>query len=44
MRMKCKSIKDAEHLANLFEESHIEHRDGHTWLVVDKVHRKKARA
>ena len=41
MRLKIKSIGDGERLARLFEESHIEHRGNNTYLVVDRVKRRR---
>ena len=41
MRIRVRSIGDAERLSRLFEEAHIEHKGRYTWLVVDKVKGKK---
>lgn len=43
MRIKVKTHEEAERLAKKFEQCHIEHQAGNTYLVVDKVkHRKRA--
>lgn len=41
MRIECKSYEAALRLSNLFDECHIEQAGNHTYLVVDKVRRRK---